>query len=144
MNNKSSYKTKQMDELLGYLKKVEGEHVTVNDICGYFAKEGITVGQTTVYRNLDKLINKGLVAKYTVDGTTSACFEYMGEQNHTHSHDEKSSCYHCKCEKCGKLIHLHCEEIEELIKHIQTEHEFVINHKKTVFYGLCETCRQGE
>ena len=75
---KAPYKTKQMTELLTFLKSVQGSHVTVNDICEYFQTKGISIGTTTVYRHLEKMVGEGLVAKYVVDGTSSACFEYIG------------------------------------------------------------------
>ena len=49
------YQTKQMAELLAFLKSVPGSHITVNDICDHFKKEGITVGMTTVYRHLERM-----------------------------------------------------------------------------------------
>ena len=62
----------------------------------------------------------GLVAKYTVDGTSSACFEYLGHEEHCHKH----VCFHCKCEKCGKVIHLECDEMTHLGKHMLDDHGF--------------------
>ena len=38
---KAQYKTKQMSEILNLLQQMEGTHVTVADICGYFKKKGI-------------------------------------------------------------------------------------------------------
>lgn len=95
----ANYKTKQMTELLTYMESVQGSHVTVNDICAYFGSRGISVGTTTIYRHLEKMVKEGLVAKYVVDGTSSACFEYIGR----HEQDTSISCYHCKCEKCFRL-----------------------------------------
>ena len=76
---KAQYQTKQMAKLLSYLKTVPGTHVTVADVCGYFREQGSNIGTTTVYRNLEKLVEQGVVAKYTVDGTSSACFEFWGK-----------------------------------------------------------------
>ena len=112
--SKAQYKTKQMTEILTYLKSVQGQHVTVNDI-----------------RRLDKMVKEGIVAKYVVDEKSSACFEYIGGQ------DEGHHGYHCKCEKCGKLIHLHCHEVEELSQHMMEHHSFELNAMRTVFYGVC-------
>mgnify|MGYP000319187157 FL=1 len=92
--SKAQYKTKQMTEILTYLKSVQGQHVTVNDIRRHFQEQGIAVGTTTVYRQLDKMVKEGIVAKYVVDEKSSACFEYIGGQ------DEGHHGYHCKCEKC--------------------------------------------
>ncbi len=78
----------------------------------------------------------GLVAKYNVNGTSSACFEYLGAEEHCH----KTSCFHCKCEKCGKLIHLHCEDVVKLEQHLMESHGFQMDPCRTVFYGICEDC----
>ena len=50
---------------------------------------------------------------------------------------------HCKCEKCGKLIHLHCEELVQIRSHLKEEHHFTLDPLRTVFYGLCEDCAAG-
>jgi ABC-type Zn uptake system ZnuABC Zn-binding protein ZnuA len=52
------------------------------------------------------------------------------------------ACYHCKCEKCGKLIHLQCDEVENLRKHMMEHHSFEMNPVRTVFYGICSDCRK--
>ena len=136
---KAPYKTKQMTEMLTFLKSVQGKHVTVNEICGFFREKGIAVGTTTVYRHLEKMVEEGIVAKYVVDGTSSACFEYIGEAAEK---DSRQVCYHCKCEKCGKLIHLQCREVESLQQHMMEHHSFFMDPHRTVFYGICKECRE--
>ena len=86
------------------------------------------------------MVEQGMVAKYNVDGTSSACFEYLGAEEHCH----KTSCFHCKCEKCGKLIHLHCEDVVKLEQHLMDSHGFRMDPCRTVFYGICEECRSVE
>ena len=137
---KAPYKTKQMTEILTFLKSVQGRHVTVNEICDFFREKGISVGTTTIYRHLEKMVKEGLAAKYVVDGSSSACFEYLGAEEHCH----KTSCFHCKCEKCGKLIHLHCEDVVKLEQHLMESHGFQMDPCRTVFYGICEDCRKSE
>lgn len=138
--NRSQYKTWQRAEITAYLMATQGEHVTVNDIVKHFEKTEKPIGLTTVYRHLDKLVDEGIINKYNLDNGSSACYEYI-DADHTH---EGSNCYHCKCDKCGKLIHLRCEEIEELMKHIEKSHSFMINPRRTVLYGLCDECRKAE
>lgn len=140
MAKKAQYKTRQMTELLTFLKSVQGSHVTVRDICGHFQSVGIAVGTTTIYRNLEKMVKEGLVAKYVVEGTSSACFEYIG----TWEGCERSVCYHCKCEKCGKLIHLQCNEVGSLRQHLLEYHDFEMNSLRTVFYGICGECKKSD
>ena len=136
---KARYKTKQMTEILTFLKSVQGRHVTVNEICDFFREKGISVGTTTIYRHLEKMVKEGLAAKYVIEGSSSACFEYLGADEHCH----KTSCFHCKCEKCGKLIHIQCDEIECLSRHMTEHHDFQLDPKRTVFYGICNECRKN-
>jgi Fur family ferric uptake transcriptional regulator len=134
---KAQYQTKQMAELLNYLCSVQGQHVTVQDVCNYFKSKGITMGTTTVYRHLERMVEEGSVAKYIVDGTSSACFEYLGTQ----AKCSKPICFHCKCEKCGRLIHLKCDELANIRQHVLEHHGFQVDSMRTVFYGICEECR---
>ena len=91
--------------------------------------------------NLEKLVDEGLVKKYNIDAGSPACFEYVGSGGHCGPAEE---CFHCKCEKCGRLIHLQCDELNMIKKHILDEHAFAIDVYRTVFYGLCEFCREPE
>lgn len=136
MNERSKYKTKQRERLLKYLESVSGSHVTAADVCAYFKAGGENIGQSTIYRQLESLVDEGIINKYIIDGNSPACFEYVGADHHA----DAEVCYHCKCEKCGKLIHLHCEELEEIQTHLLDEHRFRMDPIRTVFYGLCENC----
>ncbi len=136
MSESQQYHTKQHDLILRYLETIPGKHVTVQEICDHFTGED-HIGQTTVYRQMERLVAEGLVQKYILD-TTSACFEYVGPDSH--KHDE--NCFHCKCTRCGKLIHLECGEIALLEAHVFKNHNFTIDTSRTVFYGLCQDCRE--
>ena len=137
MESRSKYKTKQKEILMNYLASMPGEHFTAGDICEYFRSQGEPIGKATVYRRLESLVDEGILNKYTVDGTSPACFEYMGPD----SHGEDHVCFHCKCEKCGKLIHLHCSEMQEIQEHLYKSHKFRMDPKRTVFYGICDDCK---
>ena len=136
MNTRCKYKTKQKEMLIEYLQTMPGVHITAADVCEYFKNQGIAIGQSTIYRHLEALVDEGVISKYIIDANTPACFEYIGADSHSNA----EICFHCKCEKCGKLIHLHCEEMEEIEGHLYKEHRFKLNPMRTVFYGLCEDC----
>ena len=135
----STYKTKQREILLKYLEKHAGDHITAGDVCEYFKGQGASIGQATVYRQLEKLVDEGLLNKYIMEASGPACFEYVGMR----VHKKGKTCFHCKCEKCGKLIHLHCEELEEMQGHLKEEHEFRLNPMRTVLYGICSECEKN-
>ncbi len=57
MSEKAQYRTRQITELENYLCSMKGKHVTVSDICKYFKNQGSSIGITTVYRQLDRIIS---------------------------------------------------------------------------------------
>ena len=136
MGNTNSYKTRQREVILNYLVENKNNHVTVGKISDFLESNGNHVGVTTIYRHLDKLLEQGLVKKYTVDGTTSACFQYSGDEERCDFH------YHLKCNKCGRLIHMDCSRISELCRHIMKSHGFSVDLCRTVFYGVCQDCKE--
>lgn len=138
MNSKTQYNTKQHEEILNYLISIQGEHVTAGDVYRFLRDrpEGRKIGQATVYRQLDRLVEEGLVSKYIIDQNSSACYEYIGTED-----CGEDLCVHGKCMKCGKLFHLHCDEIRDLEKHLKEHHGFTPDFHHTVIYGLCDECR---
>ena len=140
MNARPKYKTKQREKLISYLERVPGQHITAGDVCEVLRQDGASIGQSTVYRQLESLVEEGILNKYIIDEKSPACFEYVRPE----SHKGTGICFHCKCEKCGKLIHLHCEEMQEIQSHLLGEHGFRLDPMRTVFYGICEACMAGE
>ena len=137
MTGKPNYKTKQRTQLLDYMKTVPGKHITVNDVCDYLHRQGVSIGQTTVYRQMERMVDEGIMNKYVLDANTPACFEYVPESDHV----SKGICFHCKCEKCGKLIHMNCDALAGISEHLMEDHGFQLDPLRTVFYGVCEACR---
>ncbi len=140
MATRSKYKTKQREILLDYFKTVPGAHITAGDVCRHLQESGASIAQATVYRQLERLVSEGILNKYIIDSSSPACFEYIGSD----SHESPESCFHCKCEKCGKLIHLSCDDLEKIQVHLDEHHRFKLNPMRTVFYGLCDECRAAE
>jgi len=136
MSERTQYKTKQKEELVNFLETMPGKHVTVAEVCEHFRSRGASIGTTTVYRQMEKLVDEGILNKYILDAGAPACFEYIDKDKDCHERE----CFHCKCEKCGRLIHLHCGDLTEVEHHIKDHHGFVINPLRTVFYGICADC----
>lgn len=137
MEAKTRYKTRQKEILIDYLKSSPGTHFTAKDVCAHFTAQNVKIGQSTIYRQLETLVNEGVINKYVIDKKSPACFEYAGAEKEHQSGD----CFHCKCEKCGKLIHLRCEELTGMKEHLLTDQQFAIDPLRTVLYGVCDECR---
>ncbi len=131
-----SYNTKQKELLIEFFKGHRGVHINAGDVYEYLKEQGASIGQSTIYRRLESLVDEGVINKYIIDKNSSACFEYVGED----SSEDESVCFHCKCDICGKLIHMNCESLNNVRRHLLNEHEFSINPFRTVFYGRCKEC----
>lgn len=136
MAKKGRYQTRRREELLEYLSKRRGEHHTAAQIRDHLATTGSRVGIATVYRQLDALVQEGLVRRYALSVGESACYEYVGEE----SGRACSTHFHCKCDQCGALIHLDCHELQAIQEHLLKGHGFQWNAGRTVFYGICDQC----
>jgi Fur family ferric uptake transcriptional regulator len=139
MNDKRpvNYHTRQGQSILDYMKSLKGDHVTVNQVVRHFEDTDETVGQTTVYRHLEKLAAGGLIQKYILHDGKSACYQYIDNGTKCREH------FHLKCETCGSLIHMDCDFLEEIAVHLRRRHKFQLNALKTVFYGTCKKCLTG-
>ena len=131
-----TYKTKQKEAVLSYLQSLAGGHVSAKEIAEYLQECGMRVGLTTVYRQLDRLVEDGAARRYTTDSAAGAYYEYVGGA-------ACSGHFHLKCDGCGMLIHMQCDFLVKAGEHISHEHNFEINTGKTVFYGKCEACAEN-
>ena len=127
------YKTKHRQQLLDFLKKNEDRHLSINDIHQELHGD---IPIATLYRLLDSFVKEGVVRKYIIDPSSSCCFQYIEHGNERHH-------FHLICEKCGRLIHLKCHEVDHLIEHISEDHNFDIDIAKINLYGVCEECQKG-
>ena len=130
------YKTKQQSAIKECLEMHKDGYVTVMDIENYLKENDCQVG-LTIYRHLEKMEKDGIVTKFSVEGQPGACFQYI-EQG------ENQDCFYIKCEECGEVTKMECHHLAELYSHVNADHHFSINPKKTIFYGKCEKCGKCE
>lgn len=134
MATRSAYKTRQKDLILACLREHAGGHITADMVRAHLLQGGMQVGLTTVYRNLERLVQDGIIIKYTGMNSTSASFQFVGNPEEHREH------YHLVCLCCGKMEHLDCGIIDEFSAHIRSDHAFTLDNTKTVFYGYCAAC----
>jgi Fur family ferric uptake transcriptional regulator len=134
MQRPENYHTKQRAAVLSYIASLNGIHATAAQIVKYFNNQDSAIGRTTIYRHLGKLVESGKVRKYTIDGVTGACYQFVSPEDSQRTH------LHLKCENCGQLLHMECELFEQIRGHFYDHHIFKINTMRTVLYGKCEAC----
>ena len=91
------------------------------------------VGTATIYRNLDRLEEEGIITRCVIEGIDGVCYRYL--QN-----SPENVYFFLKCEQCGDLSPIDCGELQHLYEHVIEHHHVRINPAKTVLYGLCEKC----
>ncbi|MBR0491066.1 MAG: transcriptional repressor [Clostridia bacterium] len=126
---KNNYRTEQRKIIRDYLIDNKDKFVNVEEIMQYMKKRKQEVGQTTIYRYLNLLEENNNVRTEIKNHTKH--YQYIESECCNH--------FHLKCKKCGKTIHLHCEEFENVSNHIKEEHKFNLDHN-TIIYGLCDEC----
>ena len=128
---KQQYKTEQRKDLLDYMQNNTNKFVKAEDIEKYLKQKQITIGLTTIYRFLNSLEKQGKVRVELKEHTKY--YQYIMDECNNH--------FHLQCKKCGKIVHLHCDEIEELKAHIAKEHKFEIDSMATIM-GICAECKK--
>ena len=102
-------------------------------ILEYLALKKDKVGRATVYRALDRLVEAGTILKIPSGDGNRALYRYMGEA-------ALPSSGRMVCLDCGRAFPLECSHLEELTRHIQSDHQFEVDTRHTVLYGHCCDC----
>ena len=140
MPRSTRYTTRQRAAVLACLKERTGQYLGVQDVADAVKKLGVSVGLTTIYRNLDTLVEEGAVRKFVVDKNSAAVYEYLDDP-----HTEE---FHVKCRACGTLFHLRCSEIERMAAalsgHLLEDHGVELDFKAPLFKGFARTAEQRQ
>ena len=135
MTESKGYKTRQRSLILSYLASNRDRHITAEEIISHFRSKGTKIGKSTVYRYLNLLLEKGIIRKYLRGDGPTACYRYVDEQS-----TEAFVC-HVKCERCGKVENISCEEIKKISAIFEQKSAFQLDLSHTVFYGQCVDCK---
>lgn len=127
-----TYMTRQQQAVLDCIRQRERRCATAAELTEALHRQGQRVGMTTVYRQLERLESQGLLHKIL---TPEGCYyQYCDRTRHD------GGCVLLKCERCGAITHADCSHLGELYAHLAGEHHFLVNTRKTLFYGLCGNC----
>ena len=133
-----AYSTKQQQAVLHCLERRGEEPLTAAALAEELRAGGSPVGLATVYRQLEKLEQAGMVHKINTE--EGAFYQYCPHQTDGHHHD----CFLLRCEDCGRIVHLDCVHLQHLYDHLEAEHHFRIDPRRTILTGLCQVCSGKE
>lgn len=132
----TGYATASRKKIFQFLQSSRDRTVTAADIDEYLKEQDSEVNITTIYRYLDKLTKEGTVIKYVAQKGKQAAYQYV---EHGHRCEEH---LHCKCVRCGRIIHLECAFMNEISEHILKDHGFALQCKNSILYGVCRECQE--
>ena len=77
-----------------------------------------------------------VVRRFEAAGSDSFVYQYAAGVGCDHH-------FHLKCAHCGNLLHMECDKLNEVRRHILDDHGFLIGGN-SIIYGVCADCRKGE
>jgi Fur family transcriptional regulator, peroxide stress response regulator len=120
--------TKQRELIIKVLEN-NRTHPTADWIYEKVKKEIPDISKGTVYRNLQVLLEDGVITELNLDGIL-ARYE---EKQKTH--------YHFKCEKCGRVIDLDEPVLQGINERVAKKTGFKVSGHQAEFHGLCKNCQ---
>lgn len=127
----ANYMTEQRKQLFAFLQENPDRQFSARQIADNLS--GSSVSLSAVYRNLTYLQEKGLINRFTKEGSRELYFQYL------HS-EECRNCIHMNCLKCGETFHMNTQIADQMLKDISKMDGFQIKKEKTVVYGICKNC----
>ncbi len=121
--------SKQRKRILDLLQST-GIHPTASWIYDRLKGEFPDLSMGTVYRNLNILVEQGLVKKIDF-GSTFDRFDANLSQH-----------YHFICEKCGAIHDLKIPIVHSLEEQVKAETNFEVHSHRIEFYGICDKCKE--
>lgn len=136
MPERQNYNTKARKYILDFLKSRQESTVSAADITDHLNNMGAAVNQATVYRYLNRLSRENKVLKFTDSKTKKSVYRFVDADRGCDGH------IHTKCVSCGRLMHLECDFMEDIKKHLYQDHGFLLQCDGSILYGICEECQE--
>ncbi len=126
------YMTNHKKRILDFLSQHRDRHFTIEEIVDALSVGDTRPGRSTVYRQMSALLDDGVVRRFEAPHLNCFVYQYAVGVNCEHH-------FHLKCSRCGKLVHMECEQLKEVQHHILEEHGFRIGGS-SIIYGICADC----
>lgn len=107
-------------------------HPTAEYLCDRIREAYPTLGVATVYRNLNKMAEGGVIKK--IDG-----LEQKAHFDHnTHEH------YHMMCDKCKRIFDVSSNVAPNILEKTENEMHCKVTSYDVILHGICEDCLKEE
>lgn len=122
-------------ERLALLEEIYRQHghIDAEEILAGLRSSGQKVSRATVYRNLELLVECGLVQRQRLGRN-----RYLYEHVHAgQSHD------HLACRDCGRVVEFVSPAIQAMLNEICRAHGFSRDDRQVQILGLCQACAEA-
>lgn len=126
--------TSQRRDIYDFLVENQDKHMSAEEILTEIEKENSYLGLATIYRTLQLFVDTDIAIKHDFDDGKSR-YELLLEDGNSHNH------HHLICQKCGDIIEVNLDLMEELEKRIEQDYEFDILNHRVKLYGYCKKCK---
>ncbi|MDL2237131.1 transcriptional repressor [Christensenellaceae bacterium OttesenSCG-928-K19] len=121
--------SKQREMILKTLQGV-ATHPTADELYYMLKPDNPGISLATVYRNLNQLVQNGMVQRVAMPGSADRFDGTAGEH------------LHLVCEGCGAVVDLPGECMPEPDEWVLRQTGCKITRQAVLFYGLCKRCNQ--
>jgi Fur family peroxide stress response transcriptional regulator len=104
------------------------DHPTAEDVYLTVRKSCPRISLATVYRNLDRLVDEGLVDKFVVPGEPDHYDPVRGEH------------YHVRCRHCDKIYDIDAKIAKKMAALIKSQTGVSMKSLQLIADGICENC----
>jgi Fur family ferric uptake transcriptional regulator len=111
--------------------RLGASHMSAEAVCLKVQEQFPHVNISTVYRTLELLVGLGLVRETRL-GPARRFFEVEEEVPH----------HHLVCEACGRVTHVHDEDLGLLPGTLSADHDFSL--RELTAFGRCRDCRDSD
>ena len=133
---KESKLTTRRKLILKVLLENKDKHLSAEEVYNLVKLEAADVGLATVYRALELFQEFGLI--HAIDfGDGRKRYEIGAEEGKDHHHH-----HHLICTKCGSIIEVNEDLLEELENRVRSNYNFNITDHQLKIFGVCSQCAE--
>lgn len=133
-----SYHTKTSELISRFVQEKNESGFSAMELLSFLSERGESVNKTTVYRNLEKLVESGRLIKRKSAVSDGFIYQTAEEDGQCGEH------IHFQCEKCGAVIHLSDALTADYLKSVSENFGFKVDFSLSSLNGLCGKCRTLE
>ena len=125
--------TRTTEQIFQILQEVH-RPVTAEEIYLQLRKKGNASNLSTVYRTIERFIEKGLVHKHAYMADGKSLYELAGKEHH----------HYFRCLNCGQLWAVDTCPINDFIQELSHKQHLQITGHKLELSGYCEKCQPNK